>query len=221
MMRTIGAALIGILLFPALPAPAGAATNCDNPYVPAREGISWTYAVTRKSGGSGSQWTLSVEKVTAGGFDWRYTFPQASFTVTFTCTPAGLSAPGFGLTQIAQVSGGTFEITSHSGVGYAPPDKWTVGNSWSASSEGTFTRGGQKFTFKRTGTFQVLARERVTVPAGAFDALKLLLTVKGEVGGGGATQPLDARITQWYASGVGLVRQEDATSVHQLVSYRR
>ena len=51
-------------------------------------------------------------------------------------------------------------------------------------------------------TVEVVARERVTVPAGVA-ALKLVLTQKGEVGGGGATQPLNYTITQWYASGVG------------------
>ncbi len=213
------AGLIVLLLIPAV--PAGAASSCDNPYLPAREGLSWTYSVTRKTGGEGSQWTLSVSKVTAGGFEWRYAFPQASFTASFTCSAGGLAAPGFGLGQVAAAMGGTYEITSSSGVVFAAPDKWKVGASWTASSEGSISGGGQKYPFKKSLTVEVVARERVTVPAGGFDALKLVLTQKGELGAGGAAQPLNYTITQWYASGVGLVRQEDAFSVHVLASYKR
>lgn len=104
------AGLIVLLLVPAL--PAGAASRCDNPYVPAREGLSWTYSLKRKTGEQGLQWTLSVSKVTAGGFDWQYAFPQATITVSFSCTAGGLTAPGFELAQIAAVSGGNYEITS-------------------------------------------------------------------------------------------------------------
>lgn len=212
------AGLILLLLVPAV--PAAAASSCDNPYVPAREGLSWTYSVKHKAGGQ-SQWTLSVSKVTPGGFEWRYTFPQASFTASFTCSAGGLAAPGFGLGPVAAAMGGTYEITSSSGVVYAAPDKWKVGASWTASSEGSISGGGQKYAFKKALTVQVVARERVTVPAGGFDALKLVLTQKGEFAGGGAAQPLNYTITQWYASGVGLVRQEDAFSVHELTSYKR
>ncbi len=212
------AGLILLLLIPAV--PAGVASGCDNPYVPAREGLSWTYSVKVKTGEQ-SQWTLSVSKVSPGGFEWRYAFPQVSFTESFTCSAGGIAAPGFGMEQVAAAMGGTYKITSSSGVVYAAPDKWRVGSSWTASSEGSVSGGGQKFPFKISLTVKVVARERVSVPAGGFDALKLVLTQKGELGAGGAAQPLNYTITQWYASGVGLVRQEDASSVHVLASYKR
>jgi hypothetical protein len=52
----------------------------------------------------------------------------------------------------------------------------------------------------RTRHTSVVAREEVTVPAGTFRAIRLLMT--------GTDGPLDLLRTIWFAPGVGIVRQE-------------
>lgn len=68
-------------------------------------------------------------------------------------------------------------------------------------------------------TFQIVAQEQVKARAGTFQAFKVVLTLKGEFGAKGTSQPINYRITQWYAKGVGLVRQEDQNAVHELINY--
>ncbi len=49
----------------------------------------------------------------------------------------------------------------------------------------------------------------------------MVLTNKGEFGASGYTRPINSSIDQWFAPGVGLVRQEDEKGIHELVSYKR
>jgi hypothetical protein len=51
--------------------------------------------------------------------------------------------------------------------------------------------------------------------------MKVLLTQTGEFGAGGYVQPLNYSITQWYAPGTGLVRQEDQNGVHEILAYKK
>lgn len=210
-----------IVLVVALTTPA-LAGNCDNPYLPVGQGYTKTYALKNKATGTADQYTVSVDKVTANSFEAAYRYPDVSLTVPYTCTPAGLTTPRFGLGGGAGRSGSvTFTVTSSSGVVIPPPDRWKVGGVWTYTNQGSAAASGQTYAFKNEMTFQVVAQERVKVPAGTFDALKVVLTHKGEVGAGGRTQPLSNTFDQWYAAGVGLVRQEDKNSVHELVSFTR
>ncbi len=221
-MKAIGklAGLIILVLVLATPALAGA---CDHPYVPLSPSHSKTFAVKNKIDGSSEQYTISVAKLTANSFELHYGYPKVELTIPFTCTPAGFTSPQFGLGRAVGPSGSvTYHVTSSSGAVIAPPDHWKVGGSWTHAGQGTATAAsGQTYTFKNEMTFQVVAQERVQVPAGTFDALKVVLTQKGEFGAGGYNQPINYTLNQWYALGTGLVRQEDQSAIHEMVSYKR
>jgi hypothetical protein len=218
-MKTIGrsAGLIILALTLAIPALAvpALAGACDHDYLLGQE-HSKTYTVKNKATGASEQYTVSVEKLTANSFDLHYRFPQTDFVLPFTCTPAGLTTPD--LRVGPQKGGASYHITSSSGVVIAAPDRWKVGGTWTYTNQGTTTTSnGQTYPLKNEMTFQITARERVTVPAGSYDAFKVVLTQKIEAGGG----VINYTVNQWYARGMGVVRQEDQTNVHELVSYKR
>lgn len=217
-MKAIGktAGLMIVVLALATPALANV---CGNPYV---GNVSSTFAFKNKLTGSSERYTISVDKVTANSFELQFRYPDVSFTWPFTCTPAGVTSPRFGLGRVAGPNRSvTYQVTSSSGVVIASPDRWKVGGTWTYANQGTAAASGQNYTFKNEMTFRVVAKERVEVPAGAFDALKVVLTNKGEFGASGYTQPINSSIDQWYAPGVGLVRQEDRAGSHELVEYKR
>lgn len=64
----------------------------------------------------------------------------------------------------------------------------------------------------RTRHSSVVGREDVTVPAGTFRAIRLLMT--------GKDGPLEMRRTIWFAPGIGIVRQEKARYVDEKVLLR-
>jgi hypothetical protein len=119
----------------------------------------------------------------------------------------------------------TTQVSKSSGIIIPPAARWRVGESWTYANEGTITaddktKGQLVYTFKNQITFRVVGQEQVKVPAGTFQAWKVLLTQKGAFGAKGVSQPINYTITQWYAKGVGLVRQEDPFSVHQLAGFK-
>lgn len=221
MRRVAGAIIMLLALAAPAPVPPALAASCDNPYAPVGKALPKTYRFKSKGAAPSSQYTVTVEKMTATGFEMRYTDQTGTYTVPYTCTPDGLASGQFGLGRGPSGSV-TYKVTSSSGVVIPRPDRWRVGNSWIATSQGTVSASAsdQKYTFKSILTFKVVANERVTVPVGSFDAVKVTLTQKGEFGAGGYVQPLNYSGTLWFASGVGLVRQEDEFGVHELVSYK-
>ncbi len=59
---------------------------------------------------------------------------------------------------------------------------------------------------------QVVANESITVPTGTYEALRLLMT--------GMDGPLELRRTIWFASGVGIVREETTRYREDSLLYR-
>jgi hypothetical protein len=199
------------------------AAGCGNPYFPARPGSSKTFTFT---GGSTGSYTIRVVNVTANGFTLRYEYtnPVRVLESPFTCTPEGLTSPslfGSGFGPDANI---TTQVKASSGILIPAEGRWKVGSSWIFSNEGTLTandktQGQLVYTFKNEFTFQIVAQEQVKVPAGTFQAFKVVLTQQGQFGAKGTSYPVNYRITQWYAKGVGLVRQEDQHTVHELIKY--
>ena len=58
--------------------------------------------------------------------------------------------------------------------------------------------------------------EKVTVPAGTFDCLKVSYKIKANV----LYLPQTQYITQWYAQGIGLVKEEIANKKKELTQSR-
>lgn len=217
-MKTLGTLAVVLL---ALLASARAA-GCDNPYFPAKAGSSKTFQ------GKGKSYTISVTNVTANGFTLRYEYtnPVLTLELPVTCTAEGLSVPALGAGSSfgydAKVS---TEIKQSSGIVIPTAERWKVGSSWTFSNEGTVTvkdkqQGQLVYSYKGQFTFRVVGQEQVKVPAGTFQAFKVVLTQKGEFSAKGTSQPINYTFTQWFSKGVGLVRQEDIVGVQELVSYK-
>lgn len=76
------------------------------------------------------------------------------------------------------------------------------------------------YAFTNETTFRGVGQEQVKVPAGTFQAFKVVLTQKGEFSAKGTSQPIAYTFTQWFSKGVGLVRQEDIVGVQELVAMK-
>ncbi len=96
--------------------------------------------------------------------------------------------------------------------------------------QGTETINGNTFpaSNRTVSSCQAIGVESVTVPAGAFDAIKIecltTITITLEMQAGNPTQvAIETNIVNWYASGVGLVKTTSTgsglDSVIELVSY--
>jgi hypothetical protein len=216
-MKGFGTLTLWLLV---LAAPVQAA--CDNPFFPAKAGSSKTFAIQ----GESKTYTMRVTNATANGFTLRYEYtdPVRVLESPYTCTPEGLTSPSLFSSGFGPDANITTQVKASSGIVIPAEGRWRVGSSWTYANEGTITahdktRGQLVYTFKNEITFQIVAQEQVKVPAGTFQAFKVVLTLKGEFGAKGTSQPINYRITQWYAKGVGLVRQEDQNAVHELINY--
>lgn len=216
-MKTLAIALLLWLYAPAL------SVGCDNPFFPAIPNSSKTFAI-----GGGKTYTIRVVNATAKGFTLRYEYtdPVRVLESPYTCTPEGLTSSSLFASGFGPDAKVTTQVSKSGGIVIPAEGRWRVGSSWTFNNEGTLTaddqtQGKRVYTFKNEISFRVVGEEQVKVPAGAFQAFKVVLTAKGEFGAGGKTQPITYTLTQWYAKGVGLVRQEDQSAVHELVSYSR
>lgn len=221
-MKTIGT-LITLLLTLGTSALAA----CDNPFFPAVPGSSKTFAFKSKVDGHTGSYTIRVVNFTANGFTLRYEYtdPVRVLESPYTCTTEGLTSSSLFSSGFGPDAKVTTQVTKSSGLVIPAAPRWRVGSSWTFSNEGTLatddkTQGKLVYTFKNEVVFRVVGEEQVKVPAGAFPAFKVVLSAKGEFGAGGKTQPITYTLTQWYARGVGLVRQEDQAGVHELTSYQ-
>jgi hypothetical protein len=217
-MKTLGT--LALLLALSVPALAG---NCDNPYFPAKAGSSKTFAIQ----GESKTYTMRVTNATANGFTLRYEYtdPVRVLESPYTCTPQGLTSPSLFSSGFGPDANITTQVKASGGILIPAEGRWRVGSSWTYANEGTITahdktQGQLVYTFKNEITFQIVAQEEVKVPAGTFQAFKVVMTQKGEFGAKGTSQPINYRITQWYAKGVGLVRQENQNTVHELTSFK-
>lgn len=218
--------LVPSMLFLSLAAFALAA-GCDNPFFPAKAGSSKTFTFKSKSDGSTGSYTIRVVNATASGFTLRYEYtnPVQVLESPYTCTPEGLTSPSWFSSGFGPDAKVTTQVTKSSGIVIPAASRWQVGSSWTYANEGTMTaldktRGQLIYTFKNEITFRIVGQEQVKVPAGSFQAFKVVLTQTGEIGAGGRTQPIAYTLIQWYAKEVGLVRQEDQAGVHELASFK-
>lgn len=210
-----------MLLLLVLATPAQAA--CDNPFFPAKAGSSKTFTIQ----GEAKTYTIRVTNATANGFTLRYEYtdPVRVLESPYTCTPQGLTSPSLFSSGFGPDANITAQVKASSGIVIPAEGRWRVGETWTYANEGTVTandktQGQLVYTFKNEFTFQIVAREQVKVPAGTFQAFKVVLTGKGEFGAKGVSHPMTYTLTQWYARGVGLVRQEFQNAVHELTGYQ-
>ena len=202
-------------------------TACDHPYLPLRQGASWSYstdygpmswAVTSVSGDLTSA-TASMEMSVPGG----------SLTYTWDCGSQGVVSFEFGSMGLSTGAGvGNLTITSNSGSILLPPDQMVPGASWSNTYTQEINAGAAgvdvNITVDVSESFTATGFETISTGAGTFDALRIdgtgTYSTSGALTGSFTTT---SQFSYWLAPGVGFVRMdsssEGTSSVSELVGY--
>jgi hypothetical protein len=190
----------------------GRTSACAHPYYPLRDGYSITYANRFQGGTSG--YTMSVSDVTAN---------QAKLTVeyqggtrseqTYVCNNGAIQASGY-VDFAAGMTGASASAQTRSVEGELLPRDLRVGSSWNTRFVISMNMGGVPgmggdlngtVSIRRTAE----AQERVTVPAGTFQAIR----VKSETDfrfdpvAGAAPEAFPPLVSyEWWVEGKGLVK---------------
>lgn len=189
---------------------------CDNPYVPAVEGATWTSNVHSELGDD-----TQIDTVTDAGSDAflvETVVRDLDYVITWSCTPEGLlwlQTDGGMFSAIFQVEGttSTWETVSYSGVSL--PKNIQPGDAWSSFEQLNVTDSTGSRSYDIAIDFHAVGIESVTVPAGTFNALHIDLTMSWTSQYGEVSVP----ISDWFAAGVGLVKSSAGSSLLELVSY--
>jgi len=209
---------------PVTPAPAQTQADnglsngdCTNAYFPLSSGATWSYASTGSFIGDYT-YTRTLSGLSDKGFTTNDAFEVVTRTTQWSCDSGNLTSLAGGSSGIL-VSGGSMTMTvdSVNATGYVIPAAFTDGKTWSetlvvngTNVQGTKVKGTVVSEVKTDCT--TAGAERVTVPAGTFDTVKItchsnqVATVTLTVGG--STGPITTiqDSIQWYAQGVGLVQ---------------
>lgn len=201
---------------PPTPTPAPVASSgCDNLYYPVAPGLTWFYNAV---GEASSTYTVTLANITDSSFTMVQTFDQLVNSTNYECTRDGLMAARYSGLEMEQAN---IKVETLNGRGILIPaeDAWQVGKTWDASYDliGTIA-ASQGMSGTITGTVsmanEIVAKEKVTVPAGTFDAFrvdtKMTQTMRMNLGGVAAPEPFTISMdtSSWYAPGVGLVKSE-------------
>lgn len=211
-------------------------------HFPTTVGSTWEYAVNGlTTNSSGTQVHLSAtETVTVTGegvFHSAITFSNGNTTTSdnYYQQNNALYVTGTRIVIKSEktIQGIPMSTTTTTNNSYTPPQEFFPSDLFAGNVEtstGAFTTtitsvsvvmgySSPPVTTTSSGTqtvrIEVAGSETVTVGAGTFSAVKLLKTITTTEGG--ATVPYDS--TEWYAEGVGLVRQRSQNMDRDLVSY--
>ena len=191
--------------------PAAETGLCANPYYPVREGSTWNYTSTSTLANNYS-FTDTITSIRDNGFTLTTTFDNLTRTQEWACTADGLVA--------VQLGGGlnspsaTLKVETQEASGVTYPKNINAGDTWqhSLNFTGTMDIAGEPgaATGAAQSDFTAIGVESVTVPAGAFNAMKVrvLTTINIDVSFQGSTIPVtfSSTTTSWYAEGTGWVK---------------
>jgi len=178
-------------------------------FAPTTIGDTWTYRTSQASPGLAMPGATSTDRIASGAQDgarWVGRIVSedavnkaANSERSLIVTAAGVS-PDIG-TMTTSIGPVTTSRTS----GVYLPTELTPGLRWSW----TQALDSPISTMEVVGSAEVIGAQRVTVPAGTFDAVVVRSEVKNHViSKGGAIPPIDhvQRDESWYVRGLGLVK---------------
>jgi len=194
--------------------------QCSNPLQPVIIGAAWIYSMSGISTGS---FTRSITDVRSTGFTDQDAFDTGvTRTGEWKCEDGALTAlaPAEGLSAMVQTEGLTAEYQTTSSSGVTLPAIVLPGDSWSQNFtiEGTQSLAGQDVPAKGEMSYACTAAnsETVSVPAGAFDAMRVGCQINGTITVAVAGIEVPAEFTSaatiWYARDVGMVKTENEIS---------
>jgi hypothetical protein len=215
----------------ASPASAGA---CDHPYFPIKQGQKLVYAYPA----AGMQVTMVVSKVDGNHFIYDVTtsIPGGS-APTSTVVHGECTAQGYSTDTAAAAShGAKTKIISRTGTQFGPSSQMKVGGTWTSGTTSESEAPNMTVRTETSSTSKVVAKERVKVPAGDYEALRIdsVVEMKSTMSGPNAAKmakagfgTMNVKSTMWIAEGVGLVKSQtvaDDGSVSpgmELVSFQK
>lgn len=210
--------------------PASLGDDCSNVYFPVYEGATWTY---NQTGPAGPQTKIdTITDVGTDGFLVETTLTDSGGTInmvtTWTCTSDGLvmaQSDGGLFSAVAQGSGGNVTQTTLSNSGVTMPASFNAGDTWTQTTVVQVASSVINDTVTTTMTFKAVGVEQVTVPAGAFSAMRIDIHSDIVFAQGGS---MAQDLTEWVVPEVGVVKtvngasfgeDPEATVTAELVSY--
>jgi len=192
--------------------PTSTSSICANPYFPNNTGVTSEYDGNNSIVGAYMR-TDTITDSRSDGFTQETTQNDATYSVEYTCTDAGLinmDPIQQYITAIIGSANGTVSVQLLSNSGISLPTNFNLGDiwqqtvDWQATAPNLTTRGRLVFEFEAMGN------ENITVPYGTFDAMRIDATIKIEVGGIGF--PVGTySISSWLVPAVGLVKSEGSS----------
>ena len=204
------------------PTPVAAQGLCTNLYYPVRQGATWTY---KSTGGPAGEYgfTDTITSVGTDGFTLSTQIGDRTRSLEWTCTAEGLTALQLGGAPAAMLNSQgiqmDLDVSNVTGVTFPsqinPGDHWQqnmdVAGNVTAMNEEAEAAGTAQMSFNAMGT------ESLTVPAGAFDALKVQVDVTLNLNAKyeGITLPVtfSGVYTYWFAPNVGWVKASGTGNV--------
>jgi hypothetical protein len=191
--------------------PAPATGQCQNTYYPVVAGASWKYQV---SGTSSTTFTRSIVTVRADGFDDQDVFSGVTRKGSWKCQQGSLTmlTPGSSPAVLATGTQTNFTVESNTGTtlpaNLQPGTKWTqkIVYRGQLNISGTNLEGRSVMDL----SCQAIGTEKVRVPAGEFNALRVDCSTKLEITVAGVPFDITVSGSSWYAPGVGLVKSRDS-----------
>jgi hypothetical protein len=199
---------------PSPTAPAPIAAACQNRYYPIAQGAAWTYRV---SGSVNDTFTRAIIGVRADGFDDQDSFASGAVRRgSWACQQGDLISLTPGGSASVAAGGAQTDFTVESNEGLTLPADPQPGAQWTQTIVylGQFNTGDRNVTARSTlnTSCRAVGVESVSVPAGAFEALRadctyrLTIALLGDL-------PFDFSFSSsgsvWYAPGVGMVKLRD------------
>jgi len=189
--------------------PTTASSVCANPYFPNNTGVTWEYDGNNSIVGAYKR-TDTITDSRSDGFTQETTQNDATYSVEYACTDAGLSSMDpiqQYITAIIGSTNGTVGVQLLSNSGITLPAKFNLGDSWQQTVDWEATAPNLNTRGRLVFEYQAMGNENITVPYGTFDAMRIDTTIKIEVGGIGF--PVGTySISSWLVPGVGLVKSE-------------
>jgi hypothetical protein len=198
------------------PAIKNANDQCKNPYYPVVDGATWTY-----EGSTIGQFNHTLNVSQDQLFTILITSNDTVFNMEGQCTEDGVILMDSGMSTTAQSSDGSGSVTTTNQDGVTLPNDIQVGDDWSqtiaynaGSSEGSSFSGTIETSYKAVGY------ESVSVPAGTFEALKIIQNTTMTIAG----TSFDTSSNLWYVQDVGNIKTEQivgggVSTTSELVSY--
>lgn len=153
---------------------------------------------------------------------------------TWLCTPDGLFESEYGESRDIEIAGLTekFETLQSRGISIPAEANWKTGKVFTSDYTVKHTVSSDKnmvvadLSEKRTA--EIMGEESVTVPAGTFQAFKVVVKTSSEmkIRGRDNTHNKDLVTTMWFANGVGMVKSETSNegkpvATTELLSYKK